>query len=379
MAATAERRHTHRVDVRTVGVEEEFLLVDPVSGYVRPAAPAVLRHGHRSDPSKPEEGGHEAELMREQVETGTAACTSMTELYGELLALRRDLAAAAEDEGVRLLSSGTSPLPVRPTTTTNARYQAMTEAYGLTAREQLTCGCHVHVAVSTREEGVAALDRIRPWLAPLLALSVNSPFWQGEDTSYASYRARVMGRWPSSGPTDVFGSADSYDETVESLIASGALLDSGMVYFEARLSAKYPTLEIRSADACRTAEDAALVAALCRGLVETAVAAWQRDEPPRPVRTELLRMANWRAARSGLDGDLVSVLERRPVAARKLLDALVDYVADALEAYGDLDFVRDQLVRLQDRGTGAALQRRALERDGSLSAVVADAVAATVS
>jgi carboxylate-amine ligase len=166
---------------------------------------------------------------------------------------------------------------------------------------------------------------------------------------------------------------------VESLIASGALLDSGMVYFEARLSAKYPTLEIRSADACRTAEDAALVAALCRGLVETAVAAWQRDEPPRPVRTELLRMANWRAARSGLDGDLVSLLERRPVAAKKLLDALVDHVADALEAYGDLDFVRDQLVRLQERGTGAALQRRALERDGSLSAVVADAVAATVS
>jgi glutamate---cysteine ligase / carboxylate-amine ligase len=280
---------------------------------------------------------------------------------------------------VRLLSSATSPLPVRPTMTTDDRYEAMTEAYGLTAREQLTCGCHVHVAVASRDEAVAALDRIRPWLATLLALSVNSPFWQGEDTAYASYRARVWGRWPSSGPTEVFGTAQVYDDIVESLIATGVLLDAGMIYFEARLSAKYPTLEIRTPDACRTAEDSALLAALCRGLVETAVSAWHRGVEPPKVRTELLRMANWRAARSGLEGDLVSVTERRPVPAKELLDSLVDYIGDALEENGDLDFVRDQLARLQDRGTGAALQRRALERDGSLAAAVADAVAATVS
>jgi carboxylate-amine ligase len=367
------------VTARTVGVEEEFLLVDPVSGYVRPVAPAVLGRGGRSNPASPEEGGREAELMREQVETGTSPCTTITQLYDELIGMRRSLASAAENEGVRLLSSATSPLPVRPTMTTDDRYEAMTEAYGLTAREQLTCGCHVHVFVSSRDEAVAALDRIRPWLAALLALSVNSPFWQGEDTAYASYRARVWGRWPSSGPTEVFGSVQVYDDIVSSLVGSGVLLDTGMIYFEARVSAKYPTLEIRTCDACRTAEDTALLAALCRGLVETAVAAWQRGEEPLPVRTELLRMANWRAARSGLDGDLVSVRERRPVPAKELLDSLVDHIADALQEDGDLGFVRDQLGRIQGRGTGAALQRRALERDGSLAAVVADAVAATVS
>ena len=156
----------------------------------------------------------------------------------------------------------------------------MAEAFGLTAHEQLTCGCHVHVELSSADEGVAVLDRLGPWLAVLLALSANSPFWQGLDSSYASFRYQVWGRWPSSGPTEPFGTAEAYRETVQQMVGTGTLLDTGMVYFNARLSERYPTIEIRIADVCLRADDAVLIAALARALVETEARSWREGRPP---------------------------------------------------------------------------------------------------
>ena len=148
--------------VRSVGVEEELLLVEP----------------------------------------GTRPCTTLDELEGELRRARAAAAEAAGRVGVQVAALGTSPVPVEPESVGQPRYQRMTEAFGLTAQEQLTCGCHVHVQVGSDEEGVAVLDRIQPWLAMLLALSANSPFWQGADSSYASFRYQAWGRWPCSGPTE---------------------------------------------------------------------------------------------------------------------------------------------------------------------------------
>ena len=131
-----------------------------------------------------------------------------------------------------------------------ARYQWMEEQFGLTTQEQLTCGCHVHVSVASDDEGVAVVDRIQPWLPVLTALSGNSPYWQGNDTLYSSYRSRVWGRWPMSGPTAVFGSAERYHAQVDDMVTSGVVRDRGMIYFDARLSHRYPTVEIRVADVC---------------------------------------------------------------------------------------------------------------------------------
>jgi glutamate---cysteine ligase / carboxylate-amine ligase len=168
----------------------------------------------------------------------------------------------------------------------------MAGAFGLTAQEQLTCGCHVHVEIGSDEEGVAVLDRIQPWLAALLALSANSPFWQGMDSSYASFRYQAWGRWPCSGPTEWFGSAQAYQATVDQMVRTGTLLDTGMVYFDARLSQHYPALEVRIADVCLRHEDAVLIAALVRALVETKARAWQQDAAPLRMRGELLRLGD---------------------------------------------------------------------------------------
>ena len=154
----------------------------------------------------------------------------------------------AGEAGVRAVALGTSPLPVTPETTPNPRYERMGRLYGLLQQEQLTCGCHVHVSVASDEEGVAVLDRIRVWLPVLVAMSTNSPFWQGRDTGYAGYRTQVWARWPSAGPVEVHGSPAAYRALVESLLATGAVLDQGMVYFDARLSASYPTIEVRVPD-----------------------------------------------------------------------------------------------------------------------------------
>ncbi|MHA6796792.1 carboxylate-amine ligase [Pseudonocardia bannensis] len=355
--------------VRTVGVEEEFLLVDPVSGRPRAVGGAVLQAAE-------DDSELTAELHREQLETGTRPCVGLDELGRELRGTRAVAAAAASAVGVDLVALATSPLAVEPTVSPSPRYRKMAQRFGLTVDEVMTCGCHVHVAIDSAEEGVAAADRIRPWLAPLLALSVNSPFWQGADSGYASFRSQLWTRWPSAGPYELFGSPAGYRGTVAAILGSDTVLDEGMIYFDARLSRHHPTLEIRVADVCLDPDDAVLIAALARALVETAVRGRRAGCAPDPVRTEVLRLASWRAGRSGLDGELLDPTTWRPAAAADVLNRLMAHVAPALEDAGELETVRGLLDAVLRRGTGATRQRQVLERTGDLSAVVAAATAA---
>nr|WP_297429837.1 glutamate--cysteine ligase [uncultured Actinotalea sp.] len=321
----------------------------------------------------------ETELQMQQVETATPPRTLLAELVDDVRALRRRADEAAQDVDARVVALGTSPRPGVPVLTPVTRYRAMAQLMGVTAAEQLTCGCHVHVGIESEEEGVGVLDRIRPWLAVLTALSTNSPYWNGADTGYAGYRTQVFQRFPTTGPTERFGSPAGYHGLVADLMATGALLDEGMVYFDARLSRTYPTVEVRVADVCLEPEDAVLVAALSRGLVETAAAQWRAGEAADDVPASLLRMASWRASRSGLTSELVHPVRRRPAPAAEVVAALVDHVRPALADSGDLAWVEQQVGTVLRRGTGADRQRRVAAASGDdLTAVVRDAVEATV-
>ncbi|CAM5286388.1 putative glutamate--cysteine ligase 2 [Streptomyces avidinii] len=362
--------------MRSVGVEEELLLVDAHSGDPLAVSGAVLAAADRLAWSHTGTGGDrgdhefEKELQKEQLEFATKPVTEMGELQEEILRIRGEAARHAASAGAVVAAVATSPLSVRPTLNAGTRYRWLGEQFGLTAQEQLTCGCHVHVSVASDDEGVAVLDRIRPWLAVLTAISANSPFWQGEDSGYASYRSRVWNRWPSAGPVDLFGSADRYHEQVRSMIDTGVLRDEGMIYFDARLSATYPTVEVRVADVCLDPGTPVLLAALIRGLVETAARSWENGEPPARIGTSLLRLASWRAGRSGLDGPLLhpeTMREASPVAA---VEALYRYVRQALVDHGDDERVRDGIAHLHERGNGARIQRRLHEGGEALSCVV---------
>lgn len=349
--------------MRTVGVEEEFLLVDETGAPVGLAQEAAG-------------SGLQLELKEEMLETGTEPSLGIEQLDAEVRRQRLVAASAAQAAGARLAALATSPLPVTSSVTAAFRYRRIAAEYGLTAREQLTCGCHVHVQVADDEEGVAVLDRIGPYLPVLLAMSSNSPFWNGVDSGYASYRSQVWQRWPTAGPTGAFGSAAAYHQVVDSLIATGAALDPAMIYFDARLSQRYPTLEIRVADVCLRAEDTVLLAALARGLVETAAREAAEGVPAPVVRPEVLRGAGWRAGRAGLRGPLVHPERFTQVPAAEAVGALIEHVLPVLVEAGEDQAVAAAWQRLLTRGSGAE-EQRIWAVDG-VNAVVAKAVAATL-
>lgn len=366
-----------RTGRRTFGVEEELLLVDPGSGDAVPMAGALLDLYVR-----PLESGAgpvlTAEFQQEMIELVTPPHSTMTGLEGDIVAGRAIARQAAEDVGVRVAALATSPLPIDPHPVKLRRFAAITEEYGITAREQLTCGCHIHVSIGSAEEGVAVLDRIRNWLPVLIALSANSPFWHGKDTGYASYRSQVWNRWPTAGPLDILGTPEAYHQLVHDMVSTGVALDEGMVYFDARLSRHYPTVEIRLADVCLRPENTVLLAGIARGLVETAAREWRDGVDPVPVSTALLRLAGWKAGRWGLRGELLDPLTGRPAPAVAVVNSLLQHIGPALEDHGDLQRVEELTDQLLSVGTGAVRQLEVLHRTGDLEDVVDDAANCTV-
>lgn len=374
--------------LRQVGVEEELLLVEPESGQPQAVAGTVLQAAREAAaaPAGGQGAGGtaggavqplESELQSQQVETNTQPCRGLEDLGREVRRCRAWASGAAREAGAAIAALATSPVPVAPELVAHARYQKMARAFGLTVHEELTCGCHVHVEISSADEGVAVLDRIGPWLAVLLALSANSPFWQGRDSGYASFRYQAWGRWPTSGPTEVFGSAGAYRQTVEQMLATQTLLDTGMLYFDARLSERYPTVEVRVPDVCLFAEDTVLIAALARALVETEARRWREAIPAQPIRAELLRLIAWRASRSGIGDVLISPVTGLPEQAAAVANLLLDHVRGALDEAGETSTVQELLTTLLARGNGATFQRTTHRSSSSLAHVVSSAVEAT--
>ena len=366
--------------VRTLGVEEEMLLVDIRNGRPRSVSGQLLIRASHQPPEVAGVGVHgavEGEFQQQQIETHTAPAADLDALRGEVRRWRSEAVSAARSTGSSVAALATSPLPVTPIAVKSTRYAWLEDRYRIIARDHLTCGCHVHVSVNSDEEGVGVLDRIRVWLPTLLAISANSPFWNGLDTGFASFRSQLQAKWPSWGPTDVFGSADAYHRLVREMVLSSVILDEGMVYFDARLSEHYPTVEIRAADVCFSVEEAIVVAALCRGLVETAADEWRRGIPPPAVPTQMLRLATWQASREGVEGQLIDWRSGLPKACWQVVKDLLEHVGAALESAGDLPVVEAGLQRLREEGNGAVRQRAMLARTGQLVDVVAASVRVT--
>jgi len=348
--------------VRKMGVEEELMLVDPATGRLTAVSqPAV-------DANEADEEV-EQELFLQQIETSTPPCRDAEELLTGLRAGRRAVGEAAAAAGVRAVAMAAPVLPEDDEDfTPKARYRKIHAEYGEMARQALVCAMHTHVDVDSDEEAVRVVDGIRPWLPLLVAISANSPFWQGRDTGHASWRSQVWGRWPTAGSAQPFGDVATYREVSERLLGWGAGLDAGMLYFDVRLARDLPTVEVRVADVCTDLEDTVLVALLTRALVATTAA----DPDPATWRGDLLRAATWRAAKVALSDDLVHPVEGRLVPPREVFRAALSYVRPALEEAGDLDTVAEGFERLVSRGNGATRQHRVREAGGDLRRVVED-------
>lgn len=351
----------------TVGVEEEFLLIDPETRALRPQAEDVLPE------AEGEVGEHvEPEFKLSQVETATPPCQGLEDLRREMRELRRGVLEAAERAGIMVGAAGTHPFSHEGggEVTPKESYLGLERQYQRLAREKIICGCHVHVGVDDEEMAVQVMNRVRPWLSAVLAVAVNSPFWMGEDTGYGSFRTEIWRRWPTAGTPHLFRFHEEYESFVELLLKTEIIDEPGRIFWDVRPSPRFDTVEFRVTDVCLTVDETVLVAALFRALTRTSHAEAERDEPLKDARPELLRAATWRAARYGLEGELVDVCAGCSLPGPDLIWSLLSHVRPALEDQGEWDHVHSLVERVVRDGTGATRQRRAYQRAGRLEDVV---------
>jgi glutamate---cysteine ligase / carboxylate-amine ligase len=351
----------------TIGVEEEFQIVDPNTRELRSRAGRIL-------PEARSLVGDEVtnELYLSQIEVGTPICRTLAEVRAELVRLRGALIEAAGRAGCRIVSAGTHPFSSweNQSLTPKDRYDTILREFQQITREQIIFGCHVHAGVDDRERAIRVMNRARPWMPALLALSANSPYWLGQDTGYASYRSELFGRFPMSGIPAEFASRAEFDELVGSLVAIGAIEDASKLYWDIRPSMHFETLEFRVADVCSTVDEAVMIAGLCRAVVVACSGPGPAVGPPMGCRPEILRAAKWRAARFGLEGDLVDPIALEAVPAREVIESFLAFLRPTLEGLGEWSEVSGLVRQTLDRGNGATRQRRSFEESGSLSGVV---------
>ncbi|GGO66030.1 carboxylate-amine ligase [Nonomuraea cavernae] len=359
--------------VPLIGIEEEYLVVDPHTRHVAPRAADVLAAA-----TDVLDVVHE--ITRFQVEARTAPSADLTELGAQLRATRKEVAGAARSCGLAVVASGIPVLGnvMPPPLSDDVRYEQGRVLYRALHDEISICALHVHIDVPDEEHAVYVGNHLRPWLPTLIALAANSPFFVGRDTGYASWRVISWGRWPVSGAPPYFPTFADYELALRALSESGALMDPKTVFWDARPSPKLPTVEVRVADVPLDVSDSLTIIGLIRALVVTALAEVRRGDRGLPIPSEVLRAAYWRAARDGLQGDSLDVRAGTLVPAPVMAGRLFEHVRPAMAEAGDLAYVQEGLDRLLRRGSGATRQRRVHARGHDLAEVVDDLIEATV-
>lgn len=362
----------------TLGIEEEYHLVEAETLQLlnRPALADRTAAGGTAD------GTHtslHAEMLASQLEAVTGICRDLGEARAAIIDARRTASRAAADEGAVLLATSTHPTSGLDEIEVleRARYTRLIDRFGAIVRKFNLCGLHVHVGVPDLDTALAVMAHARPYLPVLLALTASSPFHEGADTGYASFRTAWLALWPQGGLPPRFDTAADYTTTVAALAASGLVDDGTALLWDLRPSSRYPTLEFRIADMCPDLDDVVLYAALVRSLVRTLGERVQGGAPPHDVPDAVLRAARWRAARYGLTDTLWSPGQSALVPAGIAVDELLAELRDDLEARGEYDTVADLLARLRSRGSSAERQRATLTSTGQLDAVVRELVELT--
>jgi carboxylate-amine ligase len=346
------------VKLPSFGVEEELLLVS-ATGDPLPRSKAVLAGVQDLDV--------EFELTRAQVEINTPVCQDSTELHSYLADMRSKLAAAAAEEGARLLAIAVPPQgKAAQSITRKPRYEELAREWGLLAREQGVCGCHVHVEIPDRDTAVRVSNHIRPWLPALLALTTNSPIYLGQDTGFASWRWLMTTRWPCSGPPPYLESVEHYDALVAMQLAAGTLIDERMVYWDVRPSSHLPTVEVRVSDVPLRIDETVVLATLIRALVMTALADGSNGPT---LQDDVLRAAYWLASRDGLTGKGMDARSGEPMPMADVVLRLREYVGPALQELDAVELVDEGIQRTLVDGNGAVKQRRAFRAGGDFIAL----------
>ena len=350
----------------TLGIEEEFQIIDPTTRELCSHIQEILADG------KILLREHvKAEMHQSMVELGTEICADVAAAREQVIELRSELAEIAGHQGLKIASAGTHPFShwMDQLITDNERYQEIVRDMQQVARANLIFGLHVHVGIPDREEAIDVINQARYFLPHLYALSVNSPFWLGQNTGLKAYRQMIFERFPRTGIPDAFESLSEYEDYLKLLVSTGCIDNAKKIWWDIRLHPFFDTIEFRICDAQSRVDDTIALAALMQAIVVKLHKLRQRNVTFRMYPRRLIDENRWRAARYGLDGQLIDFGRKRAMDERDLLHEMLEFVSEEATELGSLTEMA-HIERILREGTGADRQLAVWERTGDLKAVV---------
>jgi carboxylate-amine ligase len=350
----------------TLGIEEEFAIVDPQTRELRSHIQEILEGGKvmLKEQIKPE-------MHQSVVELGTEICASIDNAREHVIELRSKLADLAGRSGLKIASVGTHPFSHwrDQLITEGERYQEIVKDMQLVARANLIFGLHVHVGIPDRPSAIHVMNQARYFLPHIYALSVNSPFWVGQDTGLKGYLLKVFERFPRTGIPDAFESLSEYEDYCKLLVKTGCIDNPKKVWWDIRLHPFFDTLELRVCDAQSRVDDTLAIAALIQAIIAKLFKLLRQNITFRVYRRRLLDENRWRASRYGIDGNLIDFGKETEVDTRSLLGELLEFISTEVDELGSRREIA-HIERIMREGTGADRQLAAFARTHDMKAVV---------
>jgi carboxylate-amine ligase len=357
----------------TIGIEEEYQIIDPATRELRSYVQRFLEQGQvvLRDQIR-------AEFLQSQVEAGTNICRNIQEARQELTQMRRSIWELAETEGLWVAAAGTHPFSswARQEVSPFGRYPELARFLQDVGRRLLIFGMHIHIGIEDRELLIDIMNQMRYFLPHILALSTSSPFWHGRDTGLKSYRSVVFESLPRTGIPQQFSSHDAYRNYTDTLLATGSLTELTHIWWDVRPSEKFPTLEIRIPDMCTRIEETLCLVALIQAITAKLVRLRQANQTWRIYRKNLLDENKWRAVRYGIAETLIDFGKAREVPFHTLMEELLAWIDDVLDELGsrtEAEYVHTIL----RQGTSADRQLAVYRQKGDFQAVVDQVVEET--
>lgn len=350
----------------TLGIEEEFQIVDPQTRELRSRVSEILADGKTllGEQLKPE-------MIQSMIEVGTGICRNIKEARIDIISLRGVVAGLARKKGLEIIAAGTHPFSHwhDQKIFDNERYNLIVEENQIIARSLLTFGLHVHVGIADPDRAIHIMNAVPYMLPHMLALSTSSPFWVGKQTGLKSYRSEVFTRMPRTGIPDQFESDSSFQRYVELLVKTGCIDDGKKIYWDVRPHPFFPTLEFRICDIPTRVDDTIAIAAVFQALVAKFDKLLDQNLTFRLHHKMLIEENKWRAVRYGLEGKMIDFGKRTEVPIRDLIHELLEFVDDVVDDLGSRQEI-EHIHTILERGTSADEQLRVWRETGDVKAVV---------
>jgi len=351
----------------SIGIEEEYQSIDPNTRDLRSHIQAeIIQKGKTllAERVKPE-------MHQSVIEIGTGVCRNIKEAKEEIRSIRRQIIGLARQNGLRLAAAGTHPFAkwrdqeIYP----DDRYRMIVEDMKMVARANLIFGLHVHIGIEDRETAIQIMNAARYFLPHILALSTNSPFWQGMETGLRSYRCKVFDKFPRTNIPDLYSSWSEFENYVNLLIKTNCMDNAKKIWWDIRPHPHFPTLEFRICDIPMRVDETIAIAALCQAVVAKLYRLHEQNLSFRHYSRALIMENKWRAARYGLGGKLIDFGKQAEVPVRDLIYEILEFVSDVT---GELDSKEEiaYITRILDEGSGADRQLRVFGETGDLNRVV---------